>query len=73
MGNYGITIMWVFAAVGLAILNNGPKDKEYRRREAYWAGFEDEKSSGTPATMHKSAVGAKKESLVALKLEPLKK
>lgn len=34
MGNFGVIIMWAFCAIGLAFLNNGPKDKECRRREA---------------------------------------
>jgi hypothetical protein len=73
MANYGIIIMWVFTAIGLAFLNNGPKDAEYRRREAYWKRFEDDKPSGSAVAVHGGAVMTKKEGLVALKLEPLKK
>jgi len=72
MGNYGIIIMWVFAAIGFAFLNNGPKDKEYRRREAYWARFEDGKSSVSPATQN-NRVMARKEINIALNIAPLKK
>jgi hypothetical protein len=73
MGNYGIIIMWVFAAIGFAFLNNGPKDKEYRRREAYWARFEDGKSSGSPAAMQSNRIMAGKEINIALNIDPLKK
>jgi hypothetical protein len=73
MGNYGIIIMWVFGAIGLAFLNNGPKDREYRGREAYWKRFEAEKPDGSVVAVRSGAVITKKESLVALKLEPLKK
>jgi hypothetical protein len=73
MGNYGIIIMWAFAAIGFAILNNGPKDKEYRRREAYWARFEDEKYSGCPGATQSNPVTAGKEINIALTVEPFKK
>ena len=73
MGNYGIIIMWVFGAIGLAFLNNGPKDREYQRREAYWKRFDAEKPNGSAVTVRSGADMTNKASLVALKLEPLKK
>ena len=73
MGDYGIIIMWVFAAIGFAILNNGPKDKEYRRREAYWARFEDGKSSESPAATQSNRVIVGKGVNIALNIDPLKK
>jgi hypothetical protein len=73
MGDYGIIIMWVFAAIGFAVLNNGPKDKEYRRRESYWARFEDGKSSGSSAVSQSNRVMVEKKMNIALNIEPLKK
>lgn len=73
MGNYGIIIMWVFAAIGFAFLNNGPKDKEYRRGEAYWVRFEDGKPSISPAATQNNRVMAGKEINIALNIDPLKK
>jgi hypothetical protein len=37
----GMIVMFVFAAIAIAIMNKGGKDKEYKRREAYWARFKD--------------------------------
>ena len=72
MGDYGIIIMWVFAAIGFAILNNGPKDKEYRRRESYWARFEDGKSSGSSAVSQSNRVMAGKKINIAGLQDPIK-
>ena len=72
MGNYGIILMWVFAAIGFAVLNNGTEDKESRRREAFFARFEDGASSGAPAATPSDRGMAGKEIPVPLGSEPLK-
>jgi hypothetical protein len=72
MGNYGIILMWVFAAIGFAVLNKGTEDEESRRREAFFARFEDGASSGTPAATPSNRGMAGKEIPVALGSRPLK-
>jgi hypothetical protein len=40
MSIIGMIVMLIFAAVAIAILNNGVMDKKYKRRAAYWTRFE---------------------------------
>jgi hypothetical protein len=39
MSMLGIVVMLVFVGLGLVFLNRGPGDKEFERRQAYWARF----------------------------------
>jgi hypothetical protein len=73
MENYGILLMWAFAAIGFAFLNLGDQDKESRRREAYFARFEEETPSVSPAATLSDRGLAGKGMPIALSADPLKK
>ena len=35
-----MVVMWGLVAIAFAVLNAGPKDKDAKRREAYWEKYE---------------------------------
>ncbi len=41
MSMIGMILMWVFVAIVIALLNNGPIEKECDRRRTYWSKFEN--------------------------------
>ena len=40
MSMFGVVIMCVFAVISFAVMNKGPMDKEFEKRQAHWARFE---------------------------------
>lgn len=40
MSMIGMILVWVAVAIVVALLNNGPIEKECDRRQTYWSKFE---------------------------------
>jgi len=36
----GMILIWVFVAIVIVLMNNGPNEKECERRRTYWSKFE---------------------------------